>query len=55
MESKDQLNFATLIPEVVSKFANHKALGFVDEEMMTYAEMGKKISAVKAFLGSTGN
>ncbi len=50
MESKDQLNFATLIPEVVSKFANHKALGFVDEEMMTYAEMGKKISAVKAFL-----
>lgn len=44
------LNFATLIPEVVSKFANHKALGFVDEEMMTYAEMGRKISAVKAFL-----
>jgi long-chain acyl-CoA synthetase len=50
MELKEQLNFATLIPEVVSKFANHKALGFVDEEMMTYAEMGEKISAVKAFL-----
>lgn len=50
MEIKDKLNFATLIPEVVSKFANHKALGFVDEEMMTYAEMGRKISAVKAFL-----
>jgi long-chain acyl-CoA synthetase len=50
MELKEQLNFATLIPEVVSKFANHKALGFVDEEMMTYADMGKKISAVKAFL-----
>ena len=50
MESTDQLNFATLIPEVVSKFANHKALGFVDEEMITYAGMGKKISAVKAFL-----
>lgn len=50
MEIKDKLNFATLIPEVVSKFADHKALGFVDEEMMTYAEMGRKISAVKAFL-----
>ncbi len=50
MKSNDQLNFATLIPEVVSKFANHKALGFVDEGMMTYAEMGEKISAVKAFL-----
>jgi len=50
MKKYDQLNFATLIPDVVSKYANHKALGFVDEKMMTYAEMGKKISAVKAFL-----
>ena len=50
METYEQLNFATLIPEVVKKYANNKALGFVDEEMITYAEMGKKISAVKAFL-----
>ncbi len=50
MEKDSQLNFASLIPEVVSKFADHKALGFVDEKMMTYAEMGKKIAAVKAFL-----
>jgi long-chain acyl-CoA synthetase len=50
MKADKQLNFATLIPDVVSKFANHKAMGFVDEEMMTYAEMGKKIAAVKAFL-----
>jgi len=50
METNDQLNFATLIPEVVKKYAHNKALGFVDEEMMTYAEMGKQISAVKAFL-----
>lgn len=50
MKADEQLNFATLIPDVVSKFANHKAMGFVDEEMMTYAEMGKKIAAVKAFL-----
>lgn len=50
MKADEQLNFATLIPDVVTKFANHKAMGFVDEEMMTYAEMGKKIAAVKAFL-----
>jgi long-chain acyl-CoA synthetase len=37
-------------PKVVKKYASNKALGFVDEEMITYAEMGKKISAVKAFL-----
>ena len=50
MEKNDQLNFATLIPNVVSKFGDNNALGFVDEKMMTYAEMGRKISAVKAFL-----
>ena len=52
MEKNDQLNFATLIPDVVSKFGNNNALGFVDEKMMTYTEMGRKISAVKAFLES---
>ncbi|MCF6333806.1 MAG: AMP-binding protein [Draconibacterium sp.] len=50
METYNHLNFATIIPDVVSKYANNKALGFVDEELMTYAEMGKKINAVKAFL-----
>lgn len=50
MEINSQLNFATIIPDVVSKYANHKALGFAGEELMTYAEMGNKISAVKAFL-----
>lgn len=50
MKTYDQLNFATIIPDVVSKYANHKALGFVDGELMTYAEMGKQITAVKAFL-----
>jgi long-chain acyl-CoA synthetase len=50
MRTYNQLNFATIIPDVVTKYANHKALGFVDEEMMTYAEMGKQINATKAFL-----
>ena len=50
MKIDDQLNFATIIPDVISKYANHKALGFAGEELMTYAEMGTQISAVKAFL-----
>ena len=50
MDKYDQLNFSTVIPEVVSKYSDHKALGFVDEELMTYAEMGERIAAVKAFL-----
>lgn len=50
MKTYDQLNFATIIPNVVTKYANNKAMGFVDEEMITYAEMGKQINATKAFL-----
>lgn len=46
------LNFSTFIPDVVSRFANNNALGFVDEPAMTYAQMGKNIEAVKAFLES---
>ena len=50
MQSDSQLNFSTIIPEVVSKYAHNKALGFVDEEYLTYAQMGKQIDAVMAFL-----
>lgn len=50
MKIYDQLDFATIIPDVVSKYAQNNALGYVDEEPMTYAQMGKKIGAVKAFL-----
>jgi len=50
MQSNSQLNFATIIPEVVSKYARNRALGFVDEEPLTYAQMGKHIEAVMAFL-----
>jgi len=49
MDKYNQLSFSTVISDVVSKYANHKALGFVDEELMTYAEMGKRINATKAF------
>ncbi|MBU1012761.1 MAG: AMP-binding protein [Bacteroidetes bacterium] len=52
MHTYEQLNFATVIPDVVAKYANNVALGFVDEEPITYAQMGKQIMAVKAFLES---
>ena len=45
-----QLSFSNFIPDVVSRFANNNALGYVDEPAMTYAQMGKNIEAVKAFL-----
>lgn len=52
MHTYDQLSFSNLIPDVVSRFANNNALGYVDEPAMTYAEMGKNIESVKAFLES---
>ncbi len=50
MHNYDQLSFATIIPDVVSKYADNVALGFVDEEPMTYKQMGKHISSVVSFL-----
>jgi len=50
MQKFKQLTFSAIIPEVVEKYANRKALGFVDEEALTYSQMGKQIDAVKAFL-----
>jgi len=50
MKTYDTLSFSNFIPDVVSRFANNNALGYVDEPAMTYAQMGKNIEAVKAFL-----
>ena len=50
MNTYKELSFSNFIPEVVSKFANNNALGYVDEPAMTYAQMGKNIEAVKSFL-----
>lgn len=50
MQQYERLTFARIIPDVVSKYANHKALGFVDKALMTYAQMGERINAVMAFL-----
>lgn len=50
MQSLKNYSFSAVLPEVVEKYANNKALGFVDEEALTYAQMGQQIAAVKAFL-----
>jgi long-chain acyl-CoA synthetase len=54
MHTYSKLNFATAISDVVSKYANNKALGFVNEEYLTYADMGKKISSTLSFLENMG-
>jgi len=54
MHNYKQLTFSSIIPQVVEKYANNKALGFVDEEYLSYTQMGKKIDALKAFLEALG-
>ncbi len=46
--------FSEIIPQVVSKYAENSAIGFINENPMTYAEMGKSINATMAFLKSLG-
>ncbi len=46
--------FKTLIPEVVSKYGDNNALGFVGEEPITYTQMGKRIDAVMAYMETMG-
>ena len=46
--------FKNILPEVISKYGNNKALGFVGEEFITYSQMGKRIDAVMAFMETLG-
>ena len=46
--------FKNIIPEVVSKYGNNNALGFVDEEFISYTQMGKRIDAVMAYMEALG-
>ena len=50
MHNYQQLTFSTIIPDVVSKYAQNNALSFIDEEPITYEKMGKLIKATIAFL-----
>lgn len=42
--------FASFVSNAVKNFANNNALGFIDEGYITYAEMGRQISALQSFL-----
>ena len=46
--------FKNIIPEVVSKYADNNALGFVGEEFISYTQMGKRIDAVMAYMEALG-
>ncbi|MFA6360978.1 MAG: AMP-binding protein [Dysgonamonadaceae bacterium] len=46
--------FKDLIPELISKYGDNNALGFVGEEFITYAQMGKRIDAVMAYMETLG-
>ena len=46
--------FKNIIPEVVSKYPNNNALGFVGEEFISYTQMGKRIDAVMAYMEALG-
>ena len=46
--------FKNIIPEVVSKYKDNDALGFVGEEFLTYTQMGRRIDAVMAYLEALG-
>jgi long-chain acyl-CoA synthetase len=54
MQTDIQYNFTSLISNSVTKFANNNALGFIDEDYLSYTELGQKISAVQAFLSKLG-
>lgn len=46
--------FKNIIPEVVSKYGDNDALGFVGEEFISYTQMGKRIDAVMAYMEALG-
>ncbi len=50
MEAPKSYSFSTFIPEIVTKFSDRKALGFVGEDYITYGQMGKQIKAISAFV-----
>ena len=54
MQTDIQYNFTSLISNSVAKFANNNALGFINEDYLSYTELGQKISAVQAFLSKLG-
>ncbi len=54
MDTNQKLTFSALLPDIISKYADNPALGFINEEGLSYAQMGKKMEAVIAFLEKLG-
>lgn len=54
MQRPECFSFSVVLPQAIEKYSNNRALGFVDEEYLTYAQMGQQISGVKAFLEALG-
>ena len=54
MQTDNSYSFSSFISNSVKNYANNKALGFLDEGYITYAEMGQQIAAVQAFLSKLG-
>jgi long-chain acyl-CoA synthetase len=54
MPVENTYSFTSFIANSVKKYANNNALGFIDEGYITYAEMGRQISAVQTFLSNLG-
>lgn len=52
--SYKRFTFAEIIPDVVRKFSANQALGFVGEDMFTYAQMGSQIEALMVFVDNLG-
>ena len=46
--------FKDLIHDLVSKYGDNNALGFVDEGFITYTQMGKRINAIMAYMEALG-
>lgn len=46
--------FKNIIPELISKYGDNNALGFIGEEFITYTQMGKRIDAVMAYMEALG-
>jgi len=50
MKNFEKKTFAAIIPDIVAKYSNNPALGFIDEKPITYSEMFNKIEAVIALI-----
>jgi long-chain acyl-CoA synthetase len=50
MENFKKKTFATILPQIVAKYSNNPALGYIDEKSITYSEMLDKIKAVSALI-----